>query len=485
VAPVTPPGAGREYPIYWMGMLEGGRLRRWVGPLVGLAVALAGCAQPLPIERRAWVLGQLLAHTAPRADSLVRPRLGEPEIEMASAALSIEIDLIMSPEERLPRAALVPSALADLDAAACTTAPTPGCWPLALVREVSQPLDGRVQSLVTARATLAAGLVGVPEPGGWDLAIIDGAGHFERGRHAVWLRKDDPAALTEIRVAQLSDLHIGKGKGDAIAAHLERVIDELAKLGPDLVVITGDLVESGNRAKLLRQAASVLMRINAPLLIIPGNHDHGFSPEAFGGHQLSDGWAAFAHAFHPSLYFETHLGAWSFVGFDSGPSVFSPFVWTRGLGDTTLQTLRSSLDSAQRGGDRGVVLFSHAPSRARIFGRHPSHAAGPFGRMLWGAAAFERLIHEVASPSFRVLHLSGHTHFSDVFEQDATGAFARWDRKRLFGGPRELSGPAALVNVQSATHTTFRGSARGRGYGFVWLVLRNGAPTLELRRFVD
>lgn len=80
-------------------------------------------------------------------------------------------------------------------------------------------------------------------------------------------------------IAQISDLHLktpGKlayGKVDT-AAFMEACIQSLLALkpAPDLVVVTGDLVDFGNPDEyaFLR---SFLDRIPMPLYLVPGNHD--------------------------------------------------------------------------------------------------------------------------------------------------------------------------------------------------------------------
>jgi len=80
-----------------------------------------------------------------------------------------------------------------------------------------------------------------------------------------------PAALDGLRIVHLSDLHLGVHHGpDELAAHVERV----NQLAPDLVCITGDLVD---RAETCAAAFPVLGRLRARhgVLVILGNHDVG------------------------------------------------------------------------------------------------------------------------------------------------------------------------------------------------------------------
>jgi Icc protein len=72
-------------------------------------------------------------------------------------------------------------------------------------------------------------------------------------------------------IAQLSDIHCGDPRFDVHL--LERVIDDVNELGPDIVVIPGDLTVSGYRDEY-EQAQMHLSRIECPnMVVIPGNHD--------------------------------------------------------------------------------------------------------------------------------------------------------------------------------------------------------------------
>ncbi|QDC11438.1 metallophosphoesterase [Oceanicola sp. D3] len=70
------------------------------------------------------------------------------------------------------------------------------------------------------------------------------------------------------RILHLSDLHYGKADANLEAPLLRAV----AKLRPDLVVISGDFTQRARRRQF-RQAADFLSRIEAPVLSVPGNHD--------------------------------------------------------------------------------------------------------------------------------------------------------------------------------------------------------------------
>lgn len=80
-------------------------------------------------------------------------------------------------------------------------------------------------------------------------------------------------------IAQLSDLHVRppgvlyQGVADSNAM-LDDAIDHLHALDrrPDLVLLTGDIVDLGESAEYA-QARALLGRLEIPYLVMPGNHD--------------------------------------------------------------------------------------------------------------------------------------------------------------------------------------------------------------------
>src|SRR5215218_10477989 len=73
------------------------------------------------------------------------------------------------------------------------------------------------------------------------------------------------------RIAHISDLHCGGLY--FVPSLLERAIDEINDLGPDVVVCSGDLTTFGFRPEY-QQAREYLDKIECDsLVVIPGNHD--------------------------------------------------------------------------------------------------------------------------------------------------------------------------------------------------------------------
>jgi 3',5'-cyclic AMP phosphodiesterase CpdA len=70
------------------------------------------------------------------------------------------------------------------------------------------------------------------------------------------------------RLAHISDLHFGRIQGDAV----EALLADLHALRPNLVVVSGDLTQRARRVEFL-EAQAFLARLQAPVLVVPGNHD--------------------------------------------------------------------------------------------------------------------------------------------------------------------------------------------------------------------
>jgi 3',5'-cyclic AMP phosphodiesterase CpdA len=88
-----------------------------------------------------------------------------------------------------------------------------------------------------------------------------------------------------VLLVQLSDLHIGANEnGFDPVPHLEAVIEAVRSLPnrPDAVLVSGDLTDGGSEAGY-RVARELLERLEAPLHVLPGNHDdRGRLRAAFG-----------------------------------------------------------------------------------------------------------------------------------------------------------------------------------------------------------
>src|ERR1700733_14710098 len=93
-----------------------------------------------------------------------------------------------------------------------------------------------------------------------------------------WDRKGSQPRGRTVRVVQFSAPHISR-LGGTPSENTSLLVDFLnEELRPDLVIHTGDVVILNPDSPDDRQAARQLLeQINAPLLVLPGNHDVGES----------------------------------------------------------------------------------------------------------------------------------------------------------------------------------------------------------------
>ncbi len=82
-----------------------------------------------------------------------------------------------------------------------------------------------------------------------------------------------PASFDGYRIVQLSDLHVGTYGADT--AFVGRLVGHVNSLHPDLIVLTGDIVN--RRTDEIKPFVNVLSRLQAPdgVYSILGNHDYG------------------------------------------------------------------------------------------------------------------------------------------------------------------------------------------------------------------
>jgi predicted MPP superfamily phosphohydrolase len=81
---------------------------------------------------------------------------------------------------------------------------------------------------------------------------------------------DLPAEFDGLSIAQVSDLHVGPHTSRHF---LDRVVSTIRSLAPDVIAVTGDLVD--DRAEDVESYASTIGKLEAPLgvFMIAGNHD--------------------------------------------------------------------------------------------------------------------------------------------------------------------------------------------------------------------
>ena len=230
--------------------------------------------------------------------------------------------------------------------------------------------------LLIARATALAGFVLV--------AALTAA--------AVWNAARAPAVTTiEVRVSrlpraldgfvivQLCDLHLGGSRGDR--PWMEKIVAQVNALSPDLIAVTGDLVDASPEHILAEVAPIAGLRARHGVYFVTGNHEyysglHEWLPvfRELGLHVLRNSRVVIGE------------GAASFdlLGVDDDAG--------HGLGGSLAAALEKA--AAGRDPERAAVLLAHQPKIAReaaALGIDLVLAGHTHGGQIWPFSAFVRL----------------------------------------------------------------------------------------------
>jgi hypothetical protein len=261
-------------------------------------------------------------------------------------------------------------------------------------------------------ATLAAGLGGV--------AVLT----------SLWLGRKVAVKRVEVRLArlpremhgttivQLSDVHIGPTIGRRF---LERVVDKVNALDPDVVVITGDLVD-GSVARLAPAVAPLgQLRARHGVFFVTGNHEYYSGADAWCAHLTGLGLRVLRNE---RVAIGSNGQSYDLAGVDD----FSAHHFGRGHGSDLARAL------AGRDETRELVLLAHQP----------------------------RAVLE-ASRAGVGLQISGHTHGGQIWpfnllvrlQQPVTSGLVRFGRSLIYvsngtgywGPPMRLGSPAEITQL--------------------------------------
>ena len=70
------------------------------------------------------------------------------------------------------------------------------------------------------------------------------------------------------KIVHLSDIHFGRVDRNVV----ERVIETINEIGPDIVVVSGDLTQRAKTSEFI-EAKQFLDKLPKPQIVVPGNHD--------------------------------------------------------------------------------------------------------------------------------------------------------------------------------------------------------------------
>jgi hypothetical protein len=265
-----------------------------------------------------------------------------------------------------------------------------------------------------------AGIVSFAALGAAGTGTVSALGQVAWRNVKVPLRRLSPS-MSGFRIAQLTDLHIGPtlGKG-----WLSEVVKHTNAANPDLIVITGDLVDGSVEALRAETAPLADLKAKHGVFFVTGNHEY---------YSGADEWIAELTRLGIKVLRNEHVAIGGPDGFDlAGVDDWSSKRFGNGHGPDLEKAL------AGRDPSRELVLLAHQPKQ----------------------------IHEAAAKGVG-LQLSGHTHGGQIFPW---GLFVRLDQPFVQGLDR-LDDTMIYVS---------------RGTGFWGPPMRVGAPSeislLELTR---
>lgn len=156
-----------------------------------------------------------------------------------------------------------------------------------------------------------------------------------------------------ITILQISDAHLSP-RTMLFRRNLELIAAWAERARPDLVVASGDLsLDGADREEDLDFAVSLLRRLPAPLLAIPGNHDVGSHPRTMPTQPVDAArLARFRRVVGPDWWLRD-LPGWRVVGLDTE-------IMGSGLPDEAAQAGFVEQAAAGAGG-RHIALFLHKP----------------------------------------------------------------------------------------------------------------------------
>ncbi|MEM7413129.1 MAG: metallophosphoesterase [Myxococcota bacterium] len=224
-----------------------------------------------------------------------------------------------------------------------------------------------------------------------------------------------PAALDGFRIVQISDIHIGPILDRRFSASLTTRVNAL---DPDLVAVTGDLVDGSARWLAEEVAPFAGLRGRHGVFFVTGNHDHYSGAQAWVDEVEALGMRPLRNE---RVEIGTDAASFDLVGVDDHHAHF--------VGDGREDLMRA-LEG--RDPDRAAVLLAHDPATYKA-ARHEALdlqlSGHTHGGQLWPFVYFVRLATRYVAGRYR----EGRAH---LYVSRGTGF---WGPPIRFGAPAEIT----------------------------------------------
>lgn len=189
--------------------------------------------------------------------------------------------------------------------------------------------------------------------------LMIGSGFYARNIEPFWLsithheilHLSIPKGFNGIKVLQFSDTHLGFHYQ---LSDLQKAVQVINDLQPDIVVFTGDLLDNPNQFHEQNQTIAILKEVKAPLgkYSVYGNHDHGgYGTENYARMMKESGFILLKNSSRNINYQNEQI---TIAGIDE-PMLGNPD-WE--------QTLSQHKDN------QFCLLLSHAPDLANVAQKH-------------------------------------------------------------------------------------------------------------------
>lgn len=202
-----------------------------------------------------------------------------------------------------------------------------------------------------------------------------------------------PDSAKSTRIIHISDIHFGAHNPEAEAV----LIREINSRAPELVVLSGDLTQTGSR-KEFSEARRFINAIKAPVFCVPGNHD---IPHYNLWARLTRPYDHYRHYVNPEINPVTRSHDMVLAGLNSARPILPHWNWAHGK-----ISRRQIADTAaifnQEPAEKLRILVCHHPLQKAI--------ESPLKTIVWGA---RHAITELLATKTDLI-LTGHVHHASV-----------------------------------------------------------------------